>query len=321
MMKKMAQDYTKYSKEELIDKLIETNDKLELLLECIPGGAFTYDADSGKFEYISSGVLSIFNCSEEEFRDRFYNKFELMIEKDDRANAIESINNQLKFFNSVELTYRVNDIVNPNATWIYHKAKLEKRPDGTSVFFVCISDVTEEKMVQESMNDIAQKLFNQVERDTMTGLFNKGTMEKEVANYLLSKTDDSLDAILMIDTDNFKSVNDTFGHAYGDDIIKFVATQIDTNFRSSDYKGRMGGDEFMVFMKGTSRASVENRARMLNDKIRRDCISNGQKVHISCSIGIAFAPNNAKTYEDLFKAADAALYEAKESGKDCYKFA
>ncbi len=85
----------------------------------------------------------------------------------------------------------------------------------------------------------------------------------------------------MIDTDNFKSINDTFGHAYGDEIIKYVATSIDSNFRSTDYKARMGGDEFMVFMQNTNKASVEARAKMLNDKIRRDCTQDGKTVQIT----------------------------------------
>ena len=313
-------DYNKLSREELIEQLVDTTNKLEMLLENMPGGVFTYDALTGRFDFISKGALAIFHCTESEFRDRFYNKFELMIDKDDREKALEFINNQLNFFDEVELTYRVNDIVSIEPIWIYHKARIVKRADGGKTFFVCISDVTEEKMVQASMQDITQKLFHQVERDGMTGLFNKATMEKEVSNHLLQKADDSVDAMIMIDTDNFKSVNDTFGHAYGDEIIKFVASSIDENFRATDFKGRMGGDEFMVFMKGTNRVSIENRAKALNDKIRRECRHNGECVRISCSIGISLVPANGNSYEELFKAADAALYVAKESGKDCYKF-
>lgn len=317
----MSKDYSKYTKEELIKELEDTTDRLNLLMENMPGGVFVYDADSGKFEFISQGALSIFRCTEEQFKDRFYNNFELMIEKKDRERVKSSIKDQLQFFDSVEITYRVDDIHNLSPIWIYHKARLCKKDDGRRLFYAVISDITEEKLVQESIQNMTENLVTQIERDAMTNLYNKVTMQKEVSNALMTMDNNSVCAMLMIDTDNFKSVNDTFGHKYGDDIIKFVASSIDNNFRATDYKGRMGGDEFMVFMKNTNKTVVEARAKMLNDKIRRDCVSDGKTVHISCSIGIAFAKANGNTYEELFKAADSALYDAKESGKDCFRFA
>lgn len=316
----MIRDYSKLTREELEKALNDTTDKLEILMDNMPGGVFIYSADNGKFEYISKGVLSIFHCSEEEFRDRFYNNFELMIDKDDRQKVKDSIENQLNFFDSVELTYRVNDSIGISPTWIYHKAKLFKKDDGSCQFYTVITDITEEKLVQESLNDMTRHLYDKVERDDMTGLFNKVTMEKEIEAYL-SSNKTTLSAVLMIDTDNFKSINDTFGHAYGDEIIKYVAASIDSNFRSTDYKARMGGDEFMVFMQNTNKASVEARAKMLNDKIRRDCTQDGKTVHVSCSIGIAYSPKDGTNYRELFTSADAALYQAKEAGKDCYRTA
>ena len=153
----------------------------------------------------------------------------------------------------------------------------------------------------------------------MTGLLNKTAMQEKVENYIDECDINSCHAMMMIDTDNFKSVNDTFGHAYGDKVIKFVAKAIRDTFRESDYVGRMGGDEFMVFMKNTTGSITEDRAKKLNREIKRDLEENGQVVSISASIGIACYPKDGSDYRNLFRHADEALYEAKEAGKNCYR--
>ena len=153
----------------------------------------------------------------------------------------------------------------------------------------------------------------------MTGLLNKTAMQEEVEHYLSKSDYGAIHAMMMIDTDNFKNVNDNLGHDYGDKVIKFVASTIKDIFRETDYVGRMGGDEFMVFMKNTTKKITEERAERLNDRIRKVFVEKGKTVGISCSIGIAYYAKDGSDYATLFKAADKALYEAKEAGKDCYR--
>ena len=173
-------------------------------------------------------------------------------------------------------------------------------------------DITEEKLEQE-------RLRTEAERDGMTGLMNKTAMQLSVAAQLGKSDFNDCHALFMIDTDNFKSVNDTLGHGVGDDTIKFVAENIQNVFRDTDYIGRMGGDEFMVLMSHTTQEVAAERARRLNDKIRSDVKSGNDSVHISCSIGIAFYARDGEDYDSLYRSADSALYEAKEAGKDCYR--
>ena len=125
----------------LKSELEKTKLKLNILLDNIPGGVFTYDADSGKIDYISRGVLSIFQCTEEQFREHYYNSFDVFVNKADRAMVKEMIENQISFFETVELTYRVKDMTN-GIMWIYHKGRLVKNEDGSRSFFVVISDIT-----------------------------------------------------------------------------------------------------------------------------------------------------------------------------------
>lgn len=173
-------------------------------------------------------------------------------------------------------------------------------------------DITVEKLEQE-------RLRTEAERDGMTGLLNKTAMQLYCAAHLSKSEFNDCHALFMIDTDNFKSVNDTLGHGVGDDTIRFVADNIRNVFRDTDLVGRMGGDEFMVLMSHTTLDIAKERAGRLNDKIRTEVESGGESVHISCSIGIAFFAKDGEDYDALFRSADAALYEAKESGKDCYR--
>lgn len=298
-------------------RLEESELKLSILLENIPGGVLSYDVDTGKFEYISSGVTDIYHCSEEQFRERFYNTFDFMIAKADRDRVKQQINDQLSFFDTVELTYRSEDAFD-NLMWIYHRGRVSVDAAGKRKFYVVISDITEEKLVQSQVHMNAERLREKAEMDPMTGLLNKVSMKAAVEECLASSGVGSCHALLMIDTDNFKSVNDTFGHQYGDKIIIFVADSIRKIFRGSDLIGRMGGDEFMVFMKHTTMPITEERAAKLNDAIRTRLSEGGQCVNISCSIGISFYDKDGDSYEALYKAADEALYRSKEGGKDRY---
>ena len=173
-------------------------------------------------------------------------------------------------------------------------------------------DITDEKLEQE-------RLRTEAERDGMTSLLNKTAMQLYCAAHLAKSDYNDCHALFMIDTDNFKSVNDTLGHGTGDDTIKFVAENIRNVFRDTDLVGRMGGDEFMVLMSHTTLEIAKDRARRLNDRIRSVVKGDGESVPISCSIGIAFFAKDGEDYDSLFRAADSALYEAKESGKDCYR--
>ena len=173
-------------------------------------------------------------------------------------------------------------------------------------------DITAEKAEREELE--ARALT-----DGMTGLLNKTAMQSSVEKCINEGSINSCHAMMMIDTDNFKTVNDTLGHDFGDRVIKFVAASIKDTFRETDFVGRMGGDEFMVFMRNTTRGIAEERAERLNRTIKRDFEEKGKNVGISCSIGISYFARDGADYDSLFKAADRALYEAKEAGKNCYR--
>lgn len=152
-------------------------------------------------------------------------------------------------------------------------------------------------------------------RDALTGLFNREYFEQCARSAL---ENDSLlsAAIVFIDIDDFKTVNDTLGHMFGDDIICCVAKRVLGIFRHTDIVARYGGDEFVVFVNGISRLELEKRLRQLCEVFRFPYRNDTVTYQISGSIGAAMFPEDGTNYQDLLDHADCALYVSKEHGKD-----
>ena len=127
-------------------------------------------------------------------------------------------------------------------------------------------------------------------------------------------------ALLMIDVDNFNYVNDTFGHIAGDRVLMAIGNIIHDSFKGMDITGRIGGDEFMVFLNDIKHADTALRlAANISDKARHLFPNEPLGKHVTLSIGIALFPEHGKDFEELYRAADKALYYVKEHGRDFYK--
>ena len=169
------------------------------------------------------------------------------------------------------------------------------------------------KKVLEEQN--SWKLKSQI--DEMTHLFNKITTEKMVTS-VLSEFPQKKQALIVVDIDNFKSVNDILGHKVGDHIICVVAGVLSSLFRNTDIIGRIGGDEFVVLMRNVPDYNVvTKKATQLIDLFEN---KEGLSIteNISVSVGIAFSDDNDRTFSDLFSKSDQALYMSKKSGKACF---
>lgn len=164
------------------------------------------------------------------------------------------------------------------------------------------------------------KIRQMAERDSLTELYNRITFEKNVEKaFMKSNPQNKLSAFIMIDVDNFKQVNDSFGHDFGDIVLKAVAKILKTTFRKEDMIGRLGGDEFAVFIpRATSKRSILERVQEACQKVCTTFENKGEKVSISCSIGVVYAPEEGQEFQVLYEKADDALYMAKNAGKNQY---
>lgn len=170
-----------------------------------------------------------------------------------------------------------------------------------------------------------QELKTQAETDLLSGLINKVTMEKNVTKFMSESKNSAIGAFFIIDLDNFKQVNDKLGHAYGDQAICDTANKLTLVFSEEDFIGRIGGDEFCVFMclkksVKNPKALVEKKANTLREVLAEDYTNDETTIHVTPSIGISLFPEQSASYKELFKMADTALYYVKENGKNNYKF-
>ena len=131
---------------------------------------------------------------------------------------------------------------------------------------------------------------------------------------------DKADALLFLDLDNFKLLNDTFGHVRGDAALAEAAEILKRVFRNADAVGRFGGDEFCIFAKNITRSALHDRAEALLAGLNMLFEEGDQKVEISASLGIYILDGTEPSYETALQRADTAQYHAKQAGKNCYRF-
>ncbi len=163
-----------------------------------------------------------------------------------------------------------------------------------------------------------QGLKKDAETDKLTGLLNKVSSEKALTTACKSGNG----ALMMIDLDSFKLVNDIYGHAMGDKILVTFANILRASVRSSDLIGRLGGDEFIAFCYGINDETIiSQRSKFINEKITdaaKKLMGEDMNIPLGASIGCVFVPMNGKDFSDLFKKADKALYHVKQNGKHGY---
>lgn len=155
--------------------------------------------------------------------------------------------------------------------------------------------------------------------DGLTRLLNRTTLE-QLINELFAKAADQPHVLFVIDVDDFKSINDTYGHVSGDETLCAISHTLRNCFRKSDYIGRIGGDEFVVLMcdvKGDIHQMIEAKLTLLQNQLK-NLRYEQHNLCVTCSIGVAIYPEQGTTYHALFKHADTALYVAKNEGKDGY---
>ena len=164
-------------------------------------------------------------------------------------------------------------------------------------------------------------LIRLAETDQLTNLYNKVTTEKKIKEFIAEQPD-TQSLIFILDIDNFKKINDTMGHAFGDEVLRTIGQTIKMEFRVSDNIGRLGGDEFVIFLKGLKDEEIIIREAAKVENFFKDFKAGDGYVKYSAtaSIGCAVFPRDAGDFEGLYKAADQALYKAKQRGKNQLAF-
>jgi len=207
-----------------------------------------------------------------------------------------------------------------------------RRPDGQGVALLAswvllrdgsgqpLNTVLFAKDLSEKLE--AQRRIEQLAyTDPLTGLPNRLMLGERVGHARhLSKRNGRGFALLFLDLDRFKSINDSLGHMFGDQVLVEVATRLQRCLRQTDTLSRLGGDEFVIHLHEADRAAADRTARRIIDAVSKPVAIDEMQFTLSCSIGIAMHPDDGDTLDELIQSADTAMYQVKERGKGHHRF-
>lgn len=311
------------------EKLQRSKDFLHQILNTIPDPVFVQDRSHrwvvlnqayGRFigadieDLIGKTVYDIFPKQE---ADAFYQADEQVLQQQEEQEYEETLTD---LFGK---TYSV-------AT----KRSLHRDADGNLLLVGVIRDITMRKSLEESLRNTTQelsqtnqelresqtRLYYLANHDPLTGLPNRQLFQEKLQQSIeWAASGSRMVALLFIDLDGFKQVNDSLGHSVGDQLLKSVAKRLIASLRASDTVARLGGDEFTVILTTVpGQPEVERVAQKMIDTLGLPYSLNGQLVQVSASVGIAIYPIHSDTPERLLLGADEAMYEAKATGKNRY---
>jgi len=184
------------------------------------------------------------------------------------------------------------------------------------------NDITKRKAAEEALNGSQERLYFLATHDVLTSLPNRSLLEARIdhATALAQRMGAQI-AVLFVDLDRFKTINDTLGHAAGDVVLKVVAARLKECVRDSDTVARQGGDEFIVVMENVqSTAEVKLASDRMRARLARPMLIEGQEIYVTASIGVSVFPKDAQQAAPLIRHADVAMYRAKQTGRNCVNF-
>ncbi|MBS7007735.1 diguanylate cyclase domain-containing protein [Anaerostipes sp.] len=211
-----------------------------------------------------------------------------------------------------EIEFRLAD---REGTYRWYKAKATAQYDRTGKPFKAVgimTDIDAEKKASQALEEKAS-------RDELTGLYNRSTARNEIDHYLENRKPEEMAAMMIIDVDDFKQINDRYGHMFGDAVLQETASVLTKLLRKEDIISRIGGDEFLIFMKDIRKIEIlKNRAEKIRDSFQSMFRQDMTPCEFSSSIGIACCPRDGTNFEELFRRSDLALYHTKSKGKNGY---
>lgn len=217
-----------------------------------------------------------------------------------------------KPYNSVE--YRAQ---NADGTWVWHRAEYRTLFDADNRAQRCVGRIINVDAYRKTVEELSAL----AQRDSLTGLLNHENMIRQADAFLQGEGADGLHAIMMIDLDSFKTLNDRFGHYEGDGVLATIGHELKALFKPNDIVGRIGGDEFLVLVKNIATEQfAQLKAREVLESLQYTHGKGKESISLSCCVGITLYNGDHKEMSVLYLEADAALYRAKAQGSNRYMF-
>jgi diguanylate cyclase (GGDEF)-like protein/PAS domain S-box-containing protein len=292
------------------ERLFQKSRQLSTLLHGINAVVWNVDPREGRFIYVSEEAERLLGYPMGEWLKADF--CERYIHPSDLEWVRGFITHPGTTPMSFTLDFRIFNSAN-ECIWLRMISSVEIR-EQASMLVGLLLDVTEEKRNEQRMAYLA-------DHDPLTGLINRRRFQERLEEQIIYNTRyNAIAALLFIDLDQFKYINDYHGHHTGDEYLRQVAHHLRRSLRKSDIIGRLGGDEFGIILGNTdadqARQASENLLKHLN---RQEFIHDDRRVPFSASIGIALFPEHGENASDLLAKADSAMYTAKEQGRNTYR--
>ncbi len=299
-------------------QLREEKERYEIVEEISDDIMFNYDVVSDVFECSSKILKSIGT------RTRIENAIESitygdMLDHRDVPAFIMALSNALS---GKKLNVFDARVINNHGDGVWHRIKFAALygDDGNAVRFIgTMTDIDKEKKEKS-------RLISKAERDQLTGFLNKISTSMKI-NETIREYPEDTGALLLLDLDDFKALNDTYGHQAGDNFLREFTSKLFLNSKSNNVLGRIGGEEFVVYIskKKDSDGSLRDVADEVANEILEICrevrLENLPDKEFTCSVGVAMYPEHGSSYMELYEKADKAMYQVKRNGKNNYAVA
>ena len=290
--------------------LLESESRYTELVENIPVGVFR-SSPSGRVFAANPAYLKMFGKDAHGSLGEF-NAIDLYVNTNDREKLLTALNTHGSVAN-MEIQYKRDD---SSHFWAAVTARAVRGEHGTILYFDgTIEDITERKIADDAIKFMAT-------HDALTSLANRALFEDRLLHALdIARRTGDLLALVFLDLDGFKSVNDAFGHKHGDWLLQLISERLKSCIRASDTVARFGGDEFAIILE---RLTTADDAIPVLEKIKRAVsepfILLEAEVFITTSIGISIFPSDGTNSDMLVQNADRSMYRAKELGRNNYQF-
>jgi diguanylate cyclase (GGDEF)-like protein/PAS domain S-box-containing protein len=283
------------------------------LLSNLPGLVYRLQVKNKKMDYVSPGSMQLLGYSPDYFIDNDITPFNL-IEEDDQHDFNRQSHAAHFSLKPFELIYRLKTI-HGERKWVLDRGRCYIDQDGVQFVEGVILDITERELVRQQIEYLAIQ-------DPLTELYNRYKFNDELVNAVddANRRHEHF-AMLFIDLDRFKTINDSLGHQLGDRLLRKVASRLQTIIPKQHFLGRMGGDEFVILMRSVGHVSeVEILARNINRSLRKPFSIDNYQLRTSCSIGISLCPDDSTHSHILWRYSDTAMYQVKNRGGDGFQF-
>ncbi len=299
---------------EAVEALRESEARLAKAQHLSRMGSWEYNLSSGAVTW-SAGMFRIIGTQRQPDEALTLRSMYRHIHPDDLPQTREAVDNLIQNRTPFNLDFRIICETGQEIT-VNAQAELELASDGTPLYISgTLLDITDRKRAETEIEQLAYY-------DTLTTLPNR-TLLHDRLNQAIShaQRDNRSVAVMFLDLDRFKSVNDTMGHAVGDRLLKVVADRLSRCVRDSDTVARLGGDEFVIILTAINHADDVATIAEKIQKILAGPISLGEhEIYTTASIGIALCPLDGGDVNMLLKNADIAMYQAKEQGRNTFQF-